>query len=81
MKNPSVTFRDFRLLGHRDVDYGDLSKSREIENMPLRLFPLWRSAAGISVTTWLLLFLIDWIRYFSKGLSMIFQMTLNLLPN
>ncbi|XP_023339490.1 metalloreductase STEAP4 [Eurytemora carolleeae] len=51
-----------RLLGHRDVDYGDLSKSREIENMPLRLFPLWRSAAGISVTTWLLLFLIDWIR-------------------
>ena len=50
------------LLGHRPLDMGDLKNSRRMENMPLVLFPGYRRPVIASVSVWVVVHLMSWLR-------------------
>uniref|UniRef100_A0A8C6U3X1 STEAP family member 2, metalloreductase n=1 Tax=Neogobius melanostomus TaxID=47308 RepID=A0A8C6U3X1_9GOBI len=51
-----------RLLHFRPVDMGPLSSSRDIENMPLRLFPGWRGPVLAAVALSIFFFSYSFVR-------------------
>ena len=50
------------LLGHRPLDLGDLRNSRRMENMPLVLFPGYRRPLLASVSVWVMVQIMSWLR-------------------
>lgn len=47
-----------RALGFDPVDFGRLSRAREVEKIPFRFFPSWRFPFTVSLVVWCLFFLI-----------------------
>ncbi|KAF2359017.1 Ferric reductase transmembrane component-like domain [Trinorchestia longiramus] len=47
-----------RSLGYSPVDYGDLSRARDIEDIPIQLLPQWRVPAIFVAVLWLLHFVV-----------------------
>ena len=50
------------LLGHRPVDLGELKAARRMENQPLVLFPGYRRPVVASLSVFVLLQLVSWLR-------------------
>ena len=50
------------MMGHRPVDFGDLSRARQLENSPLSIFPGYRVPILVSAAIWSLLHLVSWLR-------------------
>ena len=50
------------LLGHRPVDLGELKAARRMENQPLVLFPGYRRPVVASVSVFVVLQLVSWLR-------------------
>ena len=51
-------------LGWRAADLGGLAAARAIEDQVLAMFPEWRRPLAISIALWLLLYLVQFGRYY-----------------
>merc|ERR1711892_195305 len=51
-------------IGYRACDFGTLAISREIENIPLSLFPEWQKPLAISSLLWVFLYALEFGRYY-----------------
>ena len=49
-------------LGYHVSDLGALVRARDIENIPLSLFPSWRRPLALSLSIWIILYLLTFSR-------------------
>ncbi|KAL2085738.1 hypothetical protein ACEWY4_019058 [Coilia grayii] len=68
-----------RQMGFTPVDMGALSSARDIENMPLRLFPAWRGPVLAAVALSIFFFAYAFVRdvlhpYLKSGLSLFYKL-------
>ena len=50
-------------LGYHVTDMGPLDRARDVENIPLSLFLNWRKPLALSISIWILLYLLTFGRY------------------
>ncbi|XP_067843384.1 metalloreductase STEAP3-like isoform X2 [Heptranchias perlo] len=73
-----------RNMGFIPVDVGSLSSAKEIENLPLRLFPLWKIPVLLALGLFLFFYIYNFIRkvihpYVIKGQNTFYKIPIDLV--